>query len=167
MTAWRLVRDPAALYTVTRAGLRAAGRTELEPARVSAGGAAHAAACCLAAVRLQSAYPGFAVLGEPAIRAACRGAARPLACPRLRAGGGERTHRPDLLLVPERAGLPIAVEVELTVKAPERLEAICRAWARDRSVAGVLYIAPVPVQRALARAVPRAGAGEKVLILGL
>jgi hypothetical protein len=167
MTAWRLVRDPPALYTVTRAGLRNAGVRDLEPARVSAAGAAHSAACCVAAVRLEAGYPGFTVLGEPAIRAACRRAERPFACPRVRAASGEGTHRPDLVLVPERGGLPIAVEVELTVKAPERLQAICRAWARERSVAGVLYIAPVAVRRALARAVTRAGAGEKLLILGL
>jgi hypothetical protein len=167
MTGWRLVRDPPALYTVTRAGLRAAGVPDLEPARVSSAGAAHAAACCAAAVRLELRYPGFQVLGEPAIRAASRGADRPFACPRLRTGGNERTHRPDLALVPEAGGLPIAVEVELTVKAPERLEAICRAWARDRTVAGVLYIAPAPVQRALARAVARVGAGGKLLILEL
>ncbi len=166
MAVWRLVRDPPALYTVTRAGLRAAGVPDLEPARVSAAGAAHAAACCAAAVRLQAGYPGFTVLGEPAIRAARRHDER-FACPRLGAGSGECTHRPDLVLVPERGGLPIAVEVELTVKAPERLAAICRAWGRDRSVGGVLYIAPAPVRRALARAVARAGAGEKVLILGL
>ena len=167
MSVWRLVRDPPALYTVTRAGLRAGGVPDLEPACVSAAGAAHAAACCAAAVRLESAYPGYAVLGEPAIRAACRGAERPFACPRLRTGSGERTHRPDLVLVPKRGGLPIAVEVELTVKAPERLQAICRAWARERTVAGVLYIAPPEVQRALARAMTRTGASEKLLVLDL
>jgi hypothetical protein len=61
--------------------------------------------------------------------------------------------------------LPIAIEVELTVKAPQRLAEICRAWARCRCVAGVLYLAPPEVQRALHRAVDQARAGERIAIL--
>jgi hypothetical protein len=63
--------------------------------------------------------------------------------------------------------LPVAVEVELTIKAPERLTAICRAWARCRTVAGVLYLAPPEVQRALERAIARAQAHEQIVVVGL
>ncbi len=63
--------------------------------------------------------------------------------------------------------LPVAVEVELTVKGPERLTGICLAWARCRTVAGVLYLAPPEVQRALQRAIARAQAQEQIVILGL
>ncbi len=62
---------------------------------------------------------------------------------------------------------PVAVEIELTVKAPRRLEAICRAWARSREVAGVLYLAPADVERALRRAIDKAQAAERIVILPL
>jgi hypothetical protein len=78
-------------------------------------------------------------------------------------------HRPDLVLGPDEtaAGLPVAVEVELTIKAPRRLTDICRAWARCRTVAGVLYIAPPEVGRALERAIVRAHAHERIVVVGL
>ncbi len=63
--------------------------------------------------------------------------------------------------------LPVAVEVELTVKAPQRLAEICRAWARCRCVAGVLYLAPPEVRRALERALEQVEAGERIAVLGL
>jgi hypothetical protein len=47
----------------------------------------------------------------------------------------------------------VAVEVELSVKAARRLEAICRAWARCRLVSEVRYYAPPHVGRAVSRAV--------------
>ncbi len=80
-----------------------------------------------------------------------------------------RDHRPDLVLWPlsPDGGLPVAVEVELTIKAPERLAAICRAWARTRCVAGVLYLAPPEVERAVIRAIDRAQAHERVLVVPL
>jgi len=68
---------------------------------------------------------------------------------------------------PEFEPLPVAVEVELTVKGPERLAGICLAWARCRTVAGVLYLAPPEVQRALQRAITRAQAQEQIVVLGL
>jgi hypothetical protein len=46
----------------------------------------------------------------------------------------------------------LAVEVELSVKAPRRLQAICRGYARARHINHVYYLA----NRATARAVSRA-----------
>jgi hypothetical protein len=46
--------------------------------------------------------------------------------------------RLDLVLFPD-AALPVAVEVELSVKAARRLEAICRAWVRCRIGSEVRY----------------------------
>ncbi len=66
-----------------------------------------------------------------------------------------------------RAGLPVAVEVELTVKAPQRLADICLAWTRCRCVAGVLYLGPPEVRRALERALQRVEAGGRIAVLGL
>ena len=171
MRSWRLVRGEPALYTVTRKGMRAAEVTGLNPGRVSPGGTRHAVACCAAAASLAGRFDGHAVLGEPAVRRAERERCRPYAVfdapsgpARTRAG-----HRPDLLLV-SRAGrgeLPVAVEVELTVKAPERLAGICRAWARSREVSGVLYLATAEVLPPLARAVESARAGERLIVLAL
>jgi ribosome biogenesis protein Nip4 len=59
------------------------------------------------------------------------------------------------------------VEVELTVKAPRRLLEICRAWARCRCVAGVIYLAPPEVARALGRAIEKAQAHERVVVVAL
>ncbi len=164
LAGWEPLREQPTLYTVTRAGIRAAGLTGIEPARVSAAGAAHAAACCSAAVELERAFPGHAVLGEPAMRAA------------LRAGDGvwtrrcvRRLQRPDLLLVPERRDRerPIAVEVELSVKSPQRLEQVCRRWARDREVSGVIYFAPGHVRNPLTRAIARAGAERQIIVIDM
>jgi hypothetical protein len=78
-------------------------------------------------------------------------------------------YRPDLVLWPKDSadGLPVAVEVELTRKAPRRLASICRAWARCRCVAGVIYLAAPDVLRPLARAIEQAHAGERVIALPL
>ena len=57
--------------------------------------------------------------------------------------------------------------MELTIKAPRRLVEICRAWARCRTVAGVLYLAPADVERALSRAVAEARACEEVIVVPL
>ncbi|HZL47813.1 MAG TPA: hypothetical protein VFC30_02240, partial [Solirubrobacteraceae bacterium] len=62
---------------------------------------------------------------------------------------------------------PIPVEVELTIKAPRRLLDICRAWARCRCVAGVLYLAPPEVERALHRAIDQTEAGERIVVVSL
>ncbi|HEX4483309.1 MAG TPA: hypothetical protein VH081_05935 [Solirubrobacteraceae bacterium] len=80
-----------------------------------------------------------------------------------------RLHRPDLVLWPQSASgeAPIAIEVELAVKAPRRLAEICRAWARSREVAGVVYLASPPAERALARAIEQASAHERIRVLSL
>jgi hypothetical protein len=88
--------------------------------------------------------------------------------PAVRAGaaGAPATHRADLLAL-AHGGLPLAVEVELTVKSPRRLAAICRAWSRSREVQGVLYLAAEPVLAPLARAIEEAGAAERIVVVAL
>ena len=78
---------------------------------------------------------------------------------------GERLHRPDLLLI--GGSRVIAVEVELTVKAPRRLERICRGFARARHLDGVVYFAAPRPARAVQRAVAAAGAGGAVRVYAL
>jgi hypothetical protein len=170
MAAWRLLRDQPAIYTVTRSGLRAADGRGLAPARLSAGSARHASACCSAAVALEQAYPGRAVWGEPAIRRHERERGRALAelgrlTPR---GEAPVRHRPDLLLIGERPEQPpIAVEVELTVKSPERLRGICLAWARSRHVGGVIYLAAPEVLGALRRSIELVRATDRIVPVAL
>jgi hypothetical protein len=166
----RPLTDRPALYTVTRAGLRASN-------------ALHLIECARVAAALERCYPNHRVQGERELRGEeheCRCA---LASAVLGGGArgdrlgahspegwvGQPRHRPDLVLWPidPAAGLPVAVELELTVKAPERLAAICLAWARARCVAGVLYLAPPEVERAVQRAIDRAHAHERVVVVPL
>jgi hypothetical protein len=166
----RPLTDSPALYTPTRTGLRASGVRSLGVCRVSASNAAHLAVCASVAAALERSYPDHRVEGERELRRAESALGAPLASARLNApeARGRRWHRPDLVLHAPAAGAPpTAVEVELTVKAPQRLEQICRAWARARCVAGVLYLAPASVEGALARAIARAQAAERIVVVPL
>ncbi len=161
-----------ALYTVTRNGLRKADVRGVDPCTVSASNALHLIECARVAATLERCYPDHRVQGERGLRGEERERHCSLASAELGVGphGEERSrHRPDLVLWPldPADGLPVAVEVELTVKAPERLAAICRAWARARCVAGVLYLAPPEVERAVLRAIDRAQAHERVVVVAL
>jgi hypothetical protein len=159
------------LYTVTPAGLRVSGLRGLEPCRVSASNAGHLIACARVAAALEHCYPGQRVLGERELRRDEREHGAELASARLATGpdGTRLLHRPDLVLLPDLAedGLPVAVEVELTVKTPRRLVSICRAWARCRCVAGVLYLVAPQVRSPLERAVAQAQAGERIVVVAL
>jgi hypothetical protein len=159
-----------ALYTLTPAGMRAVGWGGTSPSRVSNTNAPHLLATARAAAALERCYPDHRVMGERALRRAERLSGAPLASARLE-GGPDRSvlHRPDLVLWPleARGELPVAFEVELAVKAPQRLIRICRAWGRCRGVGGVVYLAAPDAERALARAVELVRASDRVLVLPL
>ena len=167
----QLLAQAPALYTATAAGLRACGMRGLEPCRVSVSNAPHAIACARAAAALERAYPDHEVTGERELRRDERERATALASARLGSApdGSPLLHRPDLVLWPQFSPerLPIAVEVELTVKAPRRLLEICRAWARCRCVAGTLYLAAPEVHRPLARAIEGAHADQRIVVVAL
>ncbi len=171
LTRHRLLADRPALYTVTRGGMRAAGLTGFEPSRVSVANSLHTIACAHAAAALQRCYPEQTVAGERELRREERRCGAPVASAILRhtGGRGPQLHRPDLVLWPSAAERerPIAVEIELTIKAPRRLEEICRAWGRSRDVSGVLYFAPPIVERALRRAIAGAQAAERIVVVPL
>jgi hypothetical protein len=160
-----------ALYTVTPAGMRRSGLRGLDPCRVSASNAGHLITCARVAAALERCYPGQRVLGERELRRDEREHGAELASAHLGAGpdGTRQLHRPDLVLWPDPADerLPVAVEVELSVKGPRRLADICRAWARCRCVAGVLYLVAPQVRSPLERAVAEAQAGEQIVVLAL
>jgi hypothetical protein len=169
----RLLHGQPALYVITRAGLRAAGRADLGPVRISASGFAHALECARVARALERSLDGrFTVHSERELRAWERAAARPIASAELgfSAAAAADIHRPDLVCCPAAGaphGLPLAIEVELTVKAPQRLRAIVRGWARCRRVGAVVYYATPVVARALERAVAEERAGSTVRVLAL
>lgn len=167
----RLLAQQPALYVLSRAGMRRCGLRGLEPCRVSASNARHLTVCASVAAALERGYSGYRVMGERELRRDERELGQSIASAQIGPGaGGERVlHRPDLVLWPlgSGAGLPVAVEVELTVKAPRRLDAICRAWARCRTVAGALYIASPEAAQALARALARVHAQERIVVIGL
>jgi hypothetical protein len=80
--------------------------------------------------------------------------------------GRDRLHRPDLVaLEGERV---LAIEVELSPKAPRRLLRIIRGWRRARHVDEVLYCcAPTITRRAVETAVRRARAEERIRVADL
>ncbi len=171
VTETRPLHGRPALYAVTARGLRASDARELGAARVSASNAAHLMAVARVAATLEGRHGDHRVQGERGLRRDERAAGRALASARLGTApdGGPALHRADLTLWPrdENAGGPVAIEVELTVKAPVRLVAICRAWARCRLVDAVLYYAPPDAARAVRRAIEQARAGDRVVVLPL
>ncbi|MFZ2112464.1 MAG: hypothetical protein WAU77_01885 [Solirubrobacteraceae bacterium] len=159
------------LFTITRAGLRACETRGIQMCTVSHSNANHLIMCAATAAALERRYPHHRLIGERELRRDERERGHPLASAKLAPSRGVqgRLHRPDIVLCPHDPdnGLPVAVEVELTIKSPERLIEICRAWARCRTIAGVIYFAPEDVQRALRRAVAKVRAFEQVVIVPL
>jgi hypothetical protein len=165
------LRGRPPLFTLTRAGLRACDARGIQACRVSPSNANHLIACAAVAAALEHCYPSHRIVGERELRRDEREHGCLLASAQLGglSAGEARLHRPDLVLWRSGPGdeLPVSVEVELTVKAPRRLLHICRAWARCRVVAGVLYLAPSDVERALSRAVAQARASERIAVVPL
>ncbi|HEY4897628.1 MAG TPA: hypothetical protein VII01_16275 [Solirubrobacteraceae bacterium] len=159
-----------ALYSASRAGLRVAGLTNLEPARVSPATAGHTIACAGVAAALERAFPDHRLVGERELLSFEREQGAPCqSAVRLRTRAGvERTHRPDLVLCPPAgSALPLAVEIELSVKAPARLAEICLAWARSREFAGVLYVVSLEASQPVQRAVARTRAGRRISLIAI
>jgi len=165
----RPLHGAPSLFTATRAGMTLVGLTGEEPSRVCAASARHQIACARAAVALERRFPDHVVCGERELQREERQLGGRLASTRMswRSRWGD-SHRPDLVLWPASASAaPVAVEVELTPKAPARLAEICRAWARCPHVAGVLYLASGSALAPVARAIRAAGAEDRIALLGL
>ena len=160
----RLLHAQSGLTTATRAGLRLCGLEDLGVARVSAASVAHWQASTTVAVLLERRHGHGNVGGVREIRAAERATGRPVATCEV----GSSAHLPDLVVWgPAGPGLPggIAVEVELTAKAPRRLEQIVRGWRRAVSqgvVSRVLYVCSPEALRAVERAIASTEAQQQV-----
>ena len=116
--------------------------------------------------RCTRALPGWEVLSEREIRLQESEEGELIASARLGElpGGRPALHRPDLALIAP-GGSTVAVEVELSVKAPRRLAAICRSWARARHISAVYYLAPPAVARAVERAIAETRSEDRIVVL--
>jgi hypothetical protein len=158
-----LLRAEPTLLRVTREGLRYAGLGALPLALVSPGGADHYLRATATALALIAEFESESVVGERELALLERIEERPLASARLTAHGREGLHRPDLAVF-AKSGV-VAIEVELSPKAPRRLEQITRAWRRASHVAEVrYYCAPGATRRGLERAIAKTHAEQKVRI---
>jgi hypothetical protein len=162
-----LYRQPG-LYIATAEGLRWTFLERLGVYRVGPGGVQHATELAAAAVALHGAFPGGELLSERELRVTESDEGKLIASVRLGElpGGRPALHRPDLaLLGPD--GRALSIEIELSIKAPRRLQAICRAYARARHVGHVYYLATPPAARAVSRAVAETRSQDRITVLAL
>lgn len=156
------------LLRATREGQRYVGLGALPLALARPGSVLHELRCAELALRLEGDGVGedARLLSERELMLVERVDGRPIASARIDGHGRDGLHRPDLAIVsPDRV---VAVEAELTVKAPRRLEQIVRAWRRASHVDRVDYhCGSAGVRRAVERAVAATHAGERVRVLEL
>ena len=162
----RLLYGQPALYIATDAGLRMCGLEALGTYRFNSGGFAHARHVASAAIAVHRSFPEMQVLSEREIRVLELELGRPIASVALGELGDGDVHRPNLAAI-ALDGLATAIEVELFVRPSQRLVALCAGWMRARHVDAVYYLAPAAAARALAHAIRRAHAEERVFIVGL
>jgi hypothetical protein len=162
----RLLHHAPALLVATRDGLLGAG-LPLPYARVSAALAKHHEACGLVAGWLAERYAARSVLSDRELRLEERRASRPIASAKVGElpNGEPRLHRPDFAVVGDRVE---AFEVELTPKAPGRLERLVRAWRRASYVSQITYLCGSAETRgAVERAITRTCSEERVRVAAL
>ena len=158
--------DPT-LIRATLNGLRYV-HLPLPLAKVSAYQSDHWAACASVALWAEERWGKDAVISERELRRLEAESERAIGSCVIgeHRGGYEALHRPDLLVTDN--GSPTAIEVELTPKAPRRLEAIVRGWRRARHLERAIYVVgDGTTRRAVERAVAAMRAGEKVQVIEL
>lgn len=151
----------------TRRGLRLSGHTELRPAHFSLGAARHSIIVAHVAAHLERA--GEALLSEREIIADERYMGERIhSARRSSVGYGHGGwHRPDLI----RLGVgEEAIEVELTNKAPDRLDQLLKAWRSaiiTGTVDGVIYLCPPETFENVWRGMTRTRTTQKIALLPL
>lgn len=163
----RVLYHQPGLYVATSDGLRGRGLSRLGVYKVSPGGFVHAREVAAAAASLHFALPGLRVLAERELRLDESDEGRLLGSVKMGelAGGVPALHRPDLVFA--AADRTLAVEVELSVKAPKRLQRICISYARARHVDHVYYLAAPAAARAVTRAVAETRSQDRITVLAL
>jgi hypothetical protein len=169
----------AALYTVSSAGRSLARRHAqigeyvypkgLRTPVVSIKEARHMIACAGVRAALERRYADCRTIGELELAREEREQGRRLASIELTQARGRRSHCPDLVIWPPAASqerpLPVAVEVELTIKAKAELVANVRAWARCRRVEAVIYFAETrAIEEKLLDAIDQCKAERRVVV---
>jgi hypothetical protein len=162
-----LYRQPG-LYIATAEGLRWTLQERLGVYRVGPGSFIHAAEVASTAVALYRALPEWGQMSERELRVREAEEERLIASVRVGElpGGRPALHRLDLALI-GRDNRVLAIEVELSIKAPRRLQAIARAYARARYLHHVYYLASSPPARAVGRAITEVRAGDRITVLDL
>jgi hypothetical protein len=161
-----LLRSEPGLLRATRDGLRYAG-LGLPVAKVSPGGVDHLLRCATTARLLEKHYKGDRVLSERELVLAEQIAGHSIASADVGERRGRvRLHRPDLAVLTKESA--IAIEVELTPKAPRRLYHLIRAWrfaVAEGTVKEVYYLcAPGQTRAAVERAVAKVRAEQCITI---
>lgn len=162
-----VVYEAPAFLTATRGGLELVG-LGLPEVLVSTALARHHHVCGEVAIWLEERHGPQSVLSVRELVFEERLTGRPIASAKVGelASGQPRLHRPDFAILGPTANR--AIEVELTPKAPVRLDRIIRSWRRSRCVEEVTYIcAPGATRRAVERAIRRTRSEEDVRVLGL
>jgi hypothetical protein len=162
-----LHRQPG-LYVATAEGLRWRGLQRLGVHPISVGGFEHSRQVASAAVTLHRGLSGWTILSERELRVVESECTELVASARVGElpGGRPALHRPDLALVSTDHRV-LAVEVELSVKAPRRLQAICRGYARARHISDVYYLTNRAAGSAVGRAVVQTRTQDRYTVLAL
>jgi hypothetical protein len=157
LTHRRVFHAMPGIYTATRFGL-ATAEVRLPAARPDIRTYFHDLAAVDAHIELEHEFGPAIVRTERELRSHdAREPHRPRYSIRLSTGARPGLHFPDLA-VELPGGKPLAIEVELTAKAPKRLDSIVRAYVLARHLHSVRYYAPPAVIAGVQRAVERARA---------
>jgi hypothetical protein len=154
---FQLLHLGPSLLRATRRGLRYAG-LGLSPVVVSPGSVHHRLRCTSTAQLLAYEFDPTQILSERELIQAERIEGKPIVSARL---PKSRLHRPDLAVLNDDQ--TIAVELELSPKAPRRLAALIEAWKKAAWVDEVRYYCePGPTRRGIERTIERADASDRV-----
>ena len=161
-----LLSTEPGLLRASRDGLRYAG-LGLPLAKVTPGAVDHMLRCTTTAQLLGRHYGHDLVRSEREIVLAEQIAGRAVASADLgERQGRTRLHRPDLAILTDEG--TIAIEVELTPKAPRRLYALIRAWRSTIGMGTVsevhYHCAPGQTRKAVERAVYKVRAEQFIQI---
>jgi hypothetical protein len=163
-----VVRTEPAILRATLDGLRYAS-LPLPVASFSPGSVEHELRCASVALWLAEQIGGFQlVIPEREIAFMEHHDGKPFASAEVKNGVGKfSSHRADLAIRLDTNELH-AIEVELTPKAPRRLEEIIRGWRRFPGVGAVVYFCRKgKTQRGVERAIKRVQAEESVFVRDL
>jgi hypothetical protein len=159
-----VLRTEPSILRATRDGLRYA-RLPLPVAPISPGEVEHDLRCASVVLDMVETVGLGLVIPEREIAFMERETGQAFARVGIESPSGRTTHHRADLAVRHLNGDLHAVEVELTPKAPRRLEEIIRAWRRFPGVDCVVYFCREgKTYRGVERAIERAKAQESVLL---